>query len=496
MRARRAAIAACDHCASSWPWQRQQRALARCRARGRELVAIAAIVVLAGALRLWSLGARARATPSTTPPCAACRCRCTTSCSAPTSPGGTLAVDKPPLDLWLQVLSTQLLGFGSVALKLPPALAGTAAVAVLYDAVRRVLGTRRRRSPRRSRSRSLPIALLTARSDTMDSVAMLLSVVALWLLVRFAQDGRERWCYLAAAAMGLAFNVKLFEGLVALPALALFGAARLPRAAPRAPRGQRRRVRGRRAVVADDDAVLPRLGSAVRDRLDQRQRLERDVRLQRLRPHRRRRDAASAERAADAEPAASRQQQRARPLGGPDQRAGAAAPVRPRRSARRACGSASSCSRRCVLGVPALLWLDRSRPRGPDPRSSARSRVALLVWLAIGLVLYSAMARLHPRYTEGFTPAVAAAAGIGVAWALRDGLWQRLAGGRRARSRSPSTGATCSADRARAWRLHGDRRDRRRGGAAGPPRRVRACRCSPAVSRSRRWRCRSRSTPA
>jgi hypothetical protein len=44
----------------------------------------------------------------------------------------------------------------------------------------------------------------------------------------------------------------------------------------------------------------------------------------------------------------------------------------------------------------------------------------------IGVVLYSVMARLHPRYTEGFTPAVAAVAGIGVAWALRDGLWQRL----------------------------------------------------------------------
>ena len=50
----------------------------------------------------------------------------------------------------------------------------------------------------------------------------------------------------------------------------------------------------------------------------------------------------------------------------------------------------------------------------------------MLSWLAIGFVLYSAMARLHPRYTEGFTPAVAAAAGIGVAWVLRDGLWQRL----------------------------------------------------------------------
>jgi hypothetical protein len=34
------------------------------------------------------------------------------------------------------------------------------------------------------------------------------------------------------------------------------------------------------------------------------------------------------------------------------------------------------------------------------------------------------MARLHPRYTEGFTPAVAAAAGIGCAWVLRGGFRQ------------------------------------------------------------------------
>ena len=77
-----------------------------------------------------------------------------------------------------------------------------------------------------------------------------------------------------------------------------------------------------------------------------------------------------------------------------------------------------------VLGVPALLW-SAIRPRGPDDIERAFA-IAMLSWLAIGFALYSAMERLHPRYTEGFTPAVAAAAGIGVAWALRDGLWQRL----------------------------------------------------------------------
>ena len=69
----------------------------------------------------------------------------------------------------------------------------------------------------------LPIAVLSSRSDTMDSVAMVLNVIALWCLVRFALTDRSRWCYLAAAAMGVAFNVKVFQGLVCLPALAVFG---------------------------------------------------------------------------------------------------------------------------------------------------------------------------------------------------------------------------------------------------------------------------------
>ena len=40
-----------------------------------------------------------------------------------------------------------------------------------------------------------------------------------------------------------------------------------------------------------------------------------------------------------------------------------------------------------------------------------------MLWLLVGIALFSDMGRLHPRYTEGFTPAVAAALGIGVAWA-------------------------------------------------------------------------------
>ena len=389
----------------------------RLRARPRpEHVAIGAIVVIAAGLRLWSLGA----VPGNPFYDAAVR-------SMPLSlhnfllgayePGGSLAVDKPPLDLWLQVLSTQILGFGSAALKLPPALGGVAAVAVLFDAVRRVLGTAAGLASAVALA-TLPIAVLTSRSDTMDSVAMLLGVVALWLLVRFAQTGRERWCYLAAAAMGLAFNVKLFQALVPLPAFALFGALVCR---------ERRLIRAAASVgvfvaVALSWLTLTLLfpaserpyaigstnGSAWNatfvfngwDRIT---------------------GAATAPPPSGERPANNSELARsALPITSPS-------PLRlfvhdgPLSGLRLGFVLLAAL----LLGVPALAW-SAIRPRGPDGIERAFA-IALLGWLAIGILLYSSMARLHPRYTEGFTPAVAAAAGIGVAWALRDGRWQRLA---------------------------------------------------------------------
>src|SRR3954453_8352483 len=56
------------------------------------------------------------------------------------TPGGQLAIDKPPVDLWFQVASVKLLGFSPQALILPQALAAAIACALLYDLVRRVFG--------------------------------------------------------------------------------------------------------------------------------------------------------------------------------------------------------------------------------------------------------------------------------------------------------------------------------------------------------------------
>ena len=136
-------------------------------------------------------------------------------------PSAATSIDKPPIDLWLQVISVKLFGWSSVALKLPEAIAGTAAVPLLYDLVRRIAG------PLAALGSAITLALLptsviTARSDTMDSVMMLLLVAVAWLLVRSVQRRDLRLLLAAAVLLGIDFNVKLFEALVPVPAFLVF----------------------------------------------------------------------------------------------------------------------------------------------------------------------------------------------------------------------------------------------------------------------------------
>src|ERR1700716_1007686 len=131
-------------------------------------------------------------------------------------PGGSVSIDKPPVDLWLQVASVKLFGFSSTTLKLPEVIAGTASVPLLFAAVRRIW------SPTAGLAAALalavlPVDVITSRSDTMDAVMMVLIVLALVLLVRAAETGHNRWLLAAADALGVLFDVKLLYSLVALP---------------------------------------------------------------------------------------------------------------------------------------------------------------------------------------------------------------------------------------------------------------------------------------
>ena len=246
------------------------------------LVGAIAVTLLAAALRLIALG-HATSNPYYDAAVRSMGLSWHNFFYAAFDPAGRLAIDKPPVDLWLQVASVKILGQGPRALILPQALAATLAVPLLFDTVRRVAGNAAGVLAALALA-VLPVSVETARSDTMDSVMMALCVLAAWLAVRAVQTGRARWLYFAAIAMGTSFEVKLLEGLFALPAIAVIYAIAAPH-----PWRKRLlhgaigvgRLRARRTLVADRSHARGARPRALCDRLHRRLRVERDLLLQR-----------------------------------------------------------------------------------------------------------------------------------------------------------------------------------------------------------------------
>lgn len=135
-------------------------------------------------------------------------------------PGGFLAVDKPPLGLWIQVASAKLLGFNGFSMLLPQALAGVLSVALLYYLVARAFG------PPAGVLAALglaltPIAVVDNRNNTADSLLVLALLLAVWAVTRAVESGRLRWLLLGAVLVGLGFNIKELQAYLVLPALLL-----------------------------------------------------------------------------------------------------------------------------------------------------------------------------------------------------------------------------------------------------------------------------------
>ncbi len=334
-------------------------------------------------------------------------------------PSGTVSIDKPPVDLWLQVAATRVLGFNLVGLHLPEALGGVAACGLLFGALRRPFGFTAAFVAALALA-VLPVSVLTARSDTMDSVLAALEVGALWLSWRALESGRMRWSVLAAAVMGVAFDVKLAEMLIALPALALLW---LWAAAPGA------RVRVALGTAAAFIAV-----------------------------------ALSWTAIASLTPTG----RRPFPIGsangsiwhvtlvynGLDRLAGhgAAGPSRGGAGPLRllSAGSAQywtligiallAASLLGLLALAALLAQGRERLGTALRSPQGRLALGIVVWFLTGLVAFSAMERLEARYLEAFAPAVCAVFGLSLSV-----LWYRGPRGRessrRARDRASKRGA-------------------------------------------------------
>jgi 4-amino-4-deoxy-L-arabinose transferase-like glycosyltransferase len=345
-------------------------------------------------------------------------------------PGASVSIDKPPVDLWLQVLSVKLFGFSNTSLKLPEAFAGIAAVPLLFAAVRRMWSTTAGLAAAAALA-VLPVDVITSRSDTMDAVMMVLIVLALLLILRACDTGRARWLLAGAAVLGLAFDVKILESFVALPALAAIALLGFP--APPAKRVLRLAAAAAVYVVVALAWLTATLLVPAHDRpwaigstngsawnavfvFNGSERLggkSPEPQFTVYEPGHKYPVATQSERdhIPIVTPSPTRLLARIGPLSG--ERLG------------------MELLAALLLGLPALLWsLRRRRVAGGDSddaeddrddEGARRKRIAVAgglgLWLLTGIVLFSHMARLHPRYVEGLVPAVAATLGIGAAWA-------------------------------------------------------------------------------
>jgi 4-amino-4-deoxy-L-arabinose transferase-like glycosyltransferase len=338
-------------------------------------------------------------------------------------PGRRVAIDKPPVDLWLQVASTRLFGFGPVSLLLPEALGGIALVAALMWLLRTLIGRRAALAGGLALA-VLPSAVVVARSDTMDAVMAALATAGAALVARSARTGRLRPLVGAGVLLGLAFNVKLAEALLALvAAIVLWLAA--------GPRGARLRAKGLALgggafavtalawlVVVTAVPLHPRpwaLGATngspwraafVYNGVD------------RLVPGRVTTTSAPT---ASAPPVTARQAavvaRRAREhAAAVARRPGAPGPLRllSGHAHLRTWIGIEATAALAALAVALALGAHRALDR-----VGRGGLIAIAFWLVAGIALVSAMPGLRPRYLASIDPAVAGALGIGIALIAR-----------------------------------------------------------------------------
>ena len=133
-------------------------------------------------------------------------------------PDGTVTVDKLPGALWLQALSLRAFGINTWAFVLPQVVEGILTVLVLYRAVRRLAGPGAGIVAAFVMAAS-PVTVLLNRGNISDSLLILLLVLAADATSRALTTGRLRSLLLAGLWVGLAFQAKMTQAWLVLPAL-------------------------------------------------------------------------------------------------------------------------------------------------------------------------------------------------------------------------------------------------------------------------------------
>ncbi|MGA5202371.1 ArnT family glycosyltransferase [Streptomyces variegatus] len=132
--------------------------------------------------------------------------------------GNFLTVDKPPLALMVMGLSCRVLGYGTWQMMAPMIVAALATIWILHSCVKRVFGHAAAAVAALVLALT-PITVAINRDNNPDTLLVFLMVAGAALALRATRDGRLLPLLGSAACFGLAFNTKMLQGYIALPAV-------------------------------------------------------------------------------------------------------------------------------------------------------------------------------------------------------------------------------------------------------------------------------------
>jgi 4-amino-4-deoxy-L-arabinose transferase-like glycosyltransferase len=135
-------------------------------------------------------------------------------------PGGLITVDKPPLGLWVQVVSAKLFGFAPLSLLLPDAIIGVLCVALLYAIARRPFGQLGALAAALTLA-VFPAFVASARDNNVDLPLILLMLLACGAALRAIRTGGWGSLLASAVCVGLAFNTKTLAAYLVVPGIAV-----------------------------------------------------------------------------------------------------------------------------------------------------------------------------------------------------------------------------------------------------------------------------------
>lgn len=132
-------------------------------------------------------------------------------------PGGSVSVDKPPLGLWIEAASAAVFGVNTFGVLFPELLSGILSILLVHYLVKRQFGDAAGLLAALALAIT-PVVVATDRNNTIDSILILFLLLAAWAWIKATETHKLSYLLLGAVLVGLAFNVKMLQAYLPLPA--------------------------------------------------------------------------------------------------------------------------------------------------------------------------------------------------------------------------------------------------------------------------------------